>query len=324
MRYATLCSGIEGFGLGFDRAGHECVFQCEANKDALTVLRKHYQDVPKTEDVNDERTTAELVRLRPGLVAFGSPCQDLSVAGQRKGLAGQRSGLFFRCVELCFACEAPLVCWENVPGVFSSNKGRDFAAVLEAFTGFHPSVPPSGWRNTGVCIGPLYSVAWAVLDSQWFGVAQQRRRVFIVGSLGKRSRPYEILSLADCLPWNPPPSRETGARVAPCVRGGIESGSNEHGNKVAYCADDYQAGTYEQAETSRPLTTSADRSRAAPIVAHALTAGGHDASEDGTGRGTPLVVNCLDAHMGMGGVDDNAAQANHIVATHTHRIYASH
>lgn len=155
-RYATLCSGIEGFGVGFDRAGMECVFQCEADKQCLEILRRHYPDVPRTEDVNDERTESELVRLRPDVIAFGSPCQDLSVAGKRGGLAGKRSGLFFRCVELCFACEAPRVVFENVPGLFSSCKGEDFATVLEAFTGFRPEVPQEGWRDTGVCVGHVF------------------------------------------------------------------------------------------------------------------------------------------------------------------------
>lgn len=213
MKYATLCSGIEGFGLGFDAVGMECVYQCEIDSSCQSVLHRHYPNVAKGADVNDEKTARDLIRLRPGLVAFGSPCQDLSVAGKRSGLAGQRSGLFFRCVELCFICEAPIVCWENVPGVFSSNNGLDFAAVLEAFTGYAPGVPSGGWKNTGVCVGPLYSVAWCVLDSQWFGVPQRRRRVFLVGCLGNRSGAYKILSLAESLPGNPAPSREAGAGV---------------------------------------------------------------------------------------------------------------
>lgn len=221
MRYATLCSGIEGFGLGFDRAGMECVLQSENDKHCLQVLNRHYPDVEKTTDVNDAETELSLRRLRPDLIAFGSPCQDLSVAGRCAGLSGERSGLFFRCMELCFAAEASYVVWENVLGVFSSNGGADFASVLEAFTGYRPSVPSRGWRNTGVCIGLLYSVAWAVLDSQWCGVPQRRRRVFVVGCLNRRADPYKILSLAESVPWDSPPSREAGQSVA----AGLTSGT---------------------------------------------------------------------------------------------------
>lgn len=177
MRYATLCSGIEGFGIGFDRIGMQCVYQCEIDKFALSVLQKHYPDVPKGTDVNDDSVRADLSRLRPDIVAFGSPCQDFSVAGKRGGISAKRSGLFFRCVELCFACEAPWVVWENVPGVLSGHKGNDFAAVIESFTGYRPEVPRGGWKSTGVCVGPLYSIAWRVLDAQWCGLAQRRKRV---------------------------------------------------------------------------------------------------------------------------------------------------
>lgn len=283
ITYATLCSGIEGFGLGFDRAGMRCVFQSEADKDCRRILEKHYPDTERTADVNDPETERALRRLRPGVVAFGSPCQDLSVAGKRGGLAGQRSGLFFRCVELCFSCEAGLVVWENVPGVFSSAGGQDFASVLEAFTGYRPTVPPEGWRNTGVCVGPLYSVAWAVLDAQWFGVPQRRRRVFLVGSLGRRSGPYEILSLGESLPWNSPPSREQGAGVAYAVAagsGGSKFGSERDGQ------DTFVAGTLNSGGNSGGFRTEPGEH----VVTHALTGEGFDASEDGTGRGTPLVA----------------------------------
>lgn len=226
MRFATLCSGIDGFGVGFERAGMECVYQCEVDPACQKVLNYRWPGIPKGTDVNDEAVANELIRLRPDIVAFGSPCQDLSVAGRRAGLAGQRSGVFFRCVELCYLCETPWVVFENVPGIFSSHKGRDFAAVLEAFTGVGFSVPREGWKDTGVAIGPLYSVAWAVLDAQWFGVPQRRRRLFLVASLGDRSGPYKVLSVAESLPWDSPPSREAGQVAAACFTPGAHPGSH--------------------------------------------------------------------------------------------------
>ena len=319
MTYATLCSGIDGIGLALDEAGMACVFQCEQDKHCLRVLRRHWPSVPKTTDVNDEQTRAELIRLRPNVVAFGSPCQDLSTAGKRGGLSAQRSGLFYQCVDLCFACQADVVLWENVPGVFSSNDGEDFACVLAAFTGFHPEVPRSGWRDTGVCVGPLYSVAWAVLDAQWFGLAQRRKRVFVVGHLGDRGFGYEVLALGESVPWDSPPSREArtdvpnggndsrGPRAAAAVnaKGGSGRMDFESENFVVGALQSHQvkhghAMTTQQAAESGHLVASTLNSagnnggfRTEPgehLVAHCLKAEGHDASEDGTGRGVPLVT----------------------------------
>lgn len=224
MRLATLCSGVDGFALGMERVGMTLVYQCEIDRQCRDVLRRHWPNVPKGSDVNHERTADEIIRAKPDVIAFGSPCQDLSVAGRRAGLAGQRSGLFFRCVELCFISDARWVVWENVCGIFSSHGGKDFATVLEAFTGIRFAVPSRGWRNSGVAIGPLYSVAWACLDSQYYGVPQRRKRVFLVASLGNRSGTYEVLSLADGVRWHPAPSREEETRVAAALTSGAESG----------------------------------------------------------------------------------------------------
>lgn len=208
MRYATLCSGIEGFGLGFDDSGMECVYQCEIDKDCRRVLERHYPGADRGTDVNDETTAESLRRLRPDLLAFGFPCQDLSVAGRRAGLAGKRSGLFFRCADLIAQFSPRWLCIENVPGLLSSNDGRDMGIVLGT-------------------VGDLgYGWAYRVLDAQWFGVAQRRRRVFIVGCLGDAARAAEILFERDSLPWNPPPSRETGARVAGCFTAGAHPGGH--------------------------------------------------------------------------------------------------
>ncbi|MDE2104097.1 MAG: DNA cytosine methyltransferase [Patescibacteria group bacterium] len=358
MRLATLCSGVDGFALGMERAGMTCVYQCEIDRQCRDVLRRHWPTVPKGIDVNHERTADEIVRAKPDVIAFGSPCQDLSVAGRRAGLAGQRSGLFFRCVELCFISDARWVVWENVCGIFSSHGGKDFASVLEAFTGIRFAVPSCGWRNSGVAIGPLYSVAWTCLDSQYYGVAQRRKRVFLVASLGNRSGPYEVLSLADGVRWHPAPSREEETRVAAALTSGAGSGrgvraagrrreddvnlvtapldctpysdraaeesrlvlcfggNNTSGPIDVAAACDAKGGTgrldFESETFIVPIQEicgrrGKQRSRAGlgigddgdPMfclqvehqhgVAHTLRAEGFDASEDGTGRGTPLV-----------------------------------
>jgi DNA (cytosine-5)-methyltransferase 1 len=129
------------------------------------------------------------------IISFGSPCQDLSQAGKRAGLAGERSGLFNEAVRIiremqsATAGEYPrLAIWENVPGAFSSNKGRDFACVIESLVGAAVSVPEEGWPSAGVAFGPLGQLAWRVLDAQHFGVPQRRRRIFaVLDTAGERA-----------------------------------------------------------------------------------------------------------------------------------------
>ncbi len=163
LRYLSLFSGIGGFDLGFDRAGMVCAGQVEFDEKARAVLAKHWPDVPRLNDVREvqghEFGTVDVI-------AGGFPCQDVSVAGRRAGLAGERSGLWFEFHRLIDRVRPRWAVIENVPGLLSSNGGRDFAVILR------------GLVECG------YGVAWRVLDAQYFGVAQPRRRVFIVASLG--------------------------------------------------------------------------------------------------------------------------------------------
>jgi len=301
MTFGSLFTGCGTFDKGLEDAGMRNVWQCEIDEACNRVLARHWPNTPRCKDVKELHETNEFTR--PMLICGGSPCQDLSVAGRRAGLAGERSGLFFEFARIVYEFLPDWVLFENVPGLLSSHQGADFAAVLEAFTGCSYQTPVDGWRNSGIATGPLYGVAWRVLDAQWFGVPQRRRRVFLVGCAGDWRSAAEVLFERDSLPWDSAPSRETRARIAASLTAGVSAGVgvNRPGRRreddvnLAYTADDYQAGTFEECDTSRPITTSADRTRAAPIIA-----------------------NCLDAHMGMGGVDDNSAQANHLIA-HTLR-----
>ncbi len=171
IRYLSLFSGIGGFDLGFDRAGMECAGQVEYDAAARSVLKRHWQDVPR---MNDVREVQGYEFGTVNLICGGFPCQDVSVAGRRAGLAGERSGLWFEFHRIIDAAKPRTVVIENVPGLLSSNGGRDFAAILR------------GLVECG------YGVAWRILDAQYFGVPQRRRRVFIVGSLGD-GRAAEIL-----------------------------------------------------------------------------------------------------------------------------------
>lgn len=165
--FGSLFAGVGGFDMGFEQAGWECSWQVEWDKNCQKVLSHRWPDVPKHLDVQ----TVSGYQLKPvDTVIFGSPCQDLSVAGRRAGLAGEKSSLFFEATRIIKEMRSAtgnqyprVAVWENVAGSLTSNKGADFAAVLDEMAN----------------IGAL-AIEWHVLDAQWFGVPQRRRRVFLV------------------------------------------------------------------------------------------------------------------------------------------------
>ena len=183
MNAVSLFAGVGGFDLALERNGIDVVAAVEIDANARGVLKHRF---PKTTLFNDvcEVTGEQLIAAgfdpRDGIIVGGFPCQDLSVAGKRAGLDGARSGLFWEIVRLLRETKAQNFILENVPGLLSSNKGQDMAAVIGALDD----------------IG--YSLAWRVLDAQYFGVPQRRRRVFIVGCLGDDWRtPAEILAIGE-------------------------------------------------------------------------------------------------------------------------------
>ena len=236
MRYLSLFSGIEACSVAWAPLGWECVAVAEIEPWPSRVLAHHYPDVPNLGDVT--KVTEEQIAMlgRIDVVVFGSPCQDLSVAGKRKGLDGARSGLFFTAMRIVgWArqwCDCRFALWENVPGAFSSNKGRDFAAVVDAMAGLEGTgVPPKGWGTEGCALGSEAMVEWSTLDAQWFGVAQRRRRVFALADFGDwRNRP-PILLEPESVRGDTAPSREAGEDVAGTLasrtRGGGFPGSDE-------------------------------------------------------------------------------------------------
>jgi len=163
MRVASFFAGIGGFDVGFEEAGHTIVFQCEKNKFCEAILKKHWPDVKFHSDIRS--LTAEEIPAAD-IWCGGFPCQDVSLANQkkRKGLDGERSGLFDRFVELAAAFPPDWIVLENVPGLLNSRDGKDFGHVLHSLD----------------ALG--YFVAWRILDAQYFGTPQRRRRVFVVAS----------------------------------------------------------------------------------------------------------------------------------------------
>lgn len=169
MRFVSLFAGVGGFDLGLERSGHTCVGQVEIDKHARAALERHWPNVPKHDDVTTAIDWADEIGLTGtvDLIAGGFPCQDLSVAGRRAGLDGKRSGLFFDALAFATHVKAKTILLENVPGLLSSNQGRDFGVLLSALA-------DAGYSN----------IEWRVLNSQFFGVPQRRRRIFIIASLG--------------------------------------------------------------------------------------------------------------------------------------------
>ncbi len=165
MKSLSLFSGIGGFDEGFRRAGIECDSVCEIDKSAQNILRRHFPEAKLYDDVKKVGIQTH-GRKSIDLICGGFPCQDVSIAGKRAGLAGERSGLWHEFARIIDELEPGWVVIENVPGLLSSNNGKDFAVIIH-------------WlANRG------YGTAWRILDSQYFGIPQRRRRVFIVASFG--------------------------------------------------------------------------------------------------------------------------------------------
>ncbi|WCD56191.1 DNA-cytosine methyltransferase [Caulobacter phage BL94] len=228
-RFLSLFSGIEAASVAWKPLGWTCVGVAEFDKAASKQLAKHYPDIPNLGDVT-KITEYDIKAL--GLidvVVFGSPCQDLSLSGRREGLKGSRSGLFFHAIKIIAwarkHCGLRFALWENVPGAFSSNKGRDFAAVVGHLAGCEdPPVPKHGWGTEGVALGDNGLVEWCVLDAQWFNLAQRRTRVFALADFGAWASRSPILLEPESLRGDHPPRREAGEEVTGALVARTEGG----------------------------------------------------------------------------------------------------
>ena len=493
ITYGSVCSGIEAATQGWHPLGMRAAWFAEIEPFPSAVLAHHYPDVPNHGDMTKLAALVLAGKIpAPDVLVGGTPCQAFSVAGMREGLTDPRGALTIKYVELADAVDyvragqrkpASVIVWENVPGVLS-DKGNAFGCFLGALAGEDCELQPPGkkWQDAGCVYGPKRTIAWRVLDAQYFGLAQRRRRVFVVASARDGFDPTEVLFEREVVRRDTAPRRGQGQDVTgtapfgpalqcgegceyvfpeqlgaygcpscegdfgPAVSmfGGIpafgagrmsgsieKSGTLTHhegrndldsetffvqdkpvaaltangvgacgaddnqaqaghliagtlnangkaagsatnqdaesellvvhalGGDQAFIADDYKEGTFTKSETARPLTTSADRSRAAPIVVtafsckdhgadageiaptlramnhsgshanaggqvavcitgeitHTLKAEGFDGSEDGTGRGQPIVTHSIQAgalrtnpHSGPDGV---GVQADH-------------
>lgn len=229
MRFLSLFSGIEAASVAWCPLGWECVGVAEVEPFPCAVLKHRYPDVPNLGDIN-KITRQQIEALgHIDVIVLGFPCQDVSIAGNRQGFKNAdgtltRSGLFFVAMRIIEWSKARWTVGENVPGLFSSHEGRDFASVVGELSGAEIDVPRDGWRTAGVALGPLGLVEWFVLDAQYTRVAshlravpQRRRRVFIVRDTGDWQGRPPLFLVRESLRWNPPPRREARQRPAPTL-----------------------------------------------------------------------------------------------------------
>ena len=213
MRYLSLFSGIEAATQAWQPLGWECVAVSEIEPFPCAVLAHHYPNVPNLGDVTKitEQQIKDLGQI--DLIVFGSPCQNLSVAGNRKGLQGDQSSLFYAAMEVIkYAkqhCGTRFALWENVCGAFGSNKGADFTEVVKHMAGLSDlDTPKNGWGKEGAAVGANGLLEWSVLDAQWFGLAQRRKRVFAIVDFGEWASRPPILLERESLRGDSAPSRE--------------------------------------------------------------------------------------------------------------------
>lgn len=223
LRYLSVCSGIEAATVAWHPLGWRPVAFSEIDPFPSAVLAHHYPSVPNWGDMTrfEEWPDADV-----DVLVGGTPCQDYSVAGQRLGMAGSRGQLTLTYVEIAARYRPGWILWENVPGVLSSNGGRDFARLLGELSGQIIPVPDEGWKNSGIVsgIGDAYGLAWCVRDAQYVrtlrfsgAVPQRRRRVFLVGYLGDWRPAAAVLLVASSMRGDPPPRREPGQGAAPTL-----------------------------------------------------------------------------------------------------------
>lgn len=248
FNYLSICSGIEAATVAWHAVGWRAAAFSEIDPFACSILRHHYPQVPLHGDFT---TIAAGAYGAIDLLVGGTPCQSFSIAGLRKGLADDRGNLALEFIRLAQRSRARWLVWENVPGVLSIDGGRAFGSFL------------GGLAECG------YGFAYRVLDAQYFGVPQRRRRVFVIGYLGDWRPAAAVLFERESLRGDITPRREARQGAAGTVTAGTAR----------------RRGAGQQPET---------------LTAHTLRGDGFDASEDGTGRGTPLVAGTVSSKWAKG------------------------
>lgn len=337
--------------------GWRAAWLAEIDPFACAVLAHHYPEVP---NIGDMTTLPALIASgeveAPDLLCGGTPCQAFSVAGLRRSLDDARGNLSLVFCEIANAIDTAraargeqpaIVFWENVPGVLNT-KDNAFGCFLAGLAGEDDAlVPPGGkWADAGAVFGPARAVAWRVLDAQFFGLAQRRRRVFVVASARDGFDPATVLFEWEGVRRDSAPRREQG-KVAPTIPsrslGGGGLGADfdldggliaravslrgREGGATAELGDDIQnclrasGGGGDKphvllhADPIARCDTTGEAKRqdleSCNFVAHSLRGEGFDASEDGTGRGTPLAFSCKDYGADVGEIAPTLRSMGH-------------
>ena len=246
MKQLTLGSLFDGIG-GFCYAAGipsgidtgctiKPLWAAEVEPNCIDITRYRFKDVMHVGSVTELKGD----EIQPvDIITFGSPCQDLSIAGKRKGLKGNRSGLFIHAIriirEMRLATNGQyptFIIWENVPGAFSSNGGEDFRAVLEKVTNANIPMPASGkWATAGMVRGGEVDTAWRILDAQYWGVPQRRKRIYLIGDFGGQ-RAGEILFKCESVLGYTPKSKEQRAEAAGQSTNSLRAESSRGGGEV--------------------------------------------------------------------------------------------
>jgi DNA (cytosine-5)-methyltransferase 1 len=312
VRFGSVCSGIEAASVAWGPLGWKAAWLSEIEPFPSAVLAHHYPDTPNLGDMTalPERIRSGEVEA-PDLFCGGTPCQAFSVAGLRNSLDDARGNLSLVFCEIANAIDEvrsvrgldqSVIFWENVPGVLST-KDNAFGCFLGALAGEDEPIIPSGekWTNAGCVYGPQRAVAWRVLDAQYFGVAQRRRRVFVVASARADFDPAAVLFEFDGVRRDSAPSRKEGERIAPCVTNGPPFSRNERVEAEAMAAQPYEVGDCLTARMHKGINSTLDEGQT-PVISYAIQGsmiGRNDKAGpqgDGINEEVCFTQNCVDRH----------------------------
>ena len=297
FNYGSVCSGIESASVAWEPLGLKPAWFSEIEKFPSAVLNHHW---PHVANMGDMRQLPGMIRAglipAPEILVGGTPCQAFSVAGLREGMDDARGQLTLTYVDILNAIDQQrpndeAVClWENVPGVLS-DKNNAFGCFLGALAGEDRELKPSGkkWTNAGCVFGPQRAVVWRVLDAQYFGVAQRRRRVFVVASARAGFDPTKVLFESESVRRDTPPSRQAGEKPASTITAGVRNASQNGGENLV----------------------------ARPIHDVATRCGGNDGrgrgSGFGVGHGVFPTVGALDTQCGLDKYAHQSIAAGHLL-----------
>lgn len=293
----TLCSlfdGSGGFCLGAKLVGIKPISCSEIEPFPIRVTTKRMPDVKHLGDISGIKGN----EIEPvDIITFGSPCQDMSIAGKRAGLNGSRSNLFYEAIRIIKEMreethgEKPrYIVWENVPGAFSSNKGEDFFSVLKEICGIKghqiDEARPKKWQNAGLIVAGDFSLSWRVFDAQYWGVPQRRRRIYLVCDFNGESA-GKILFESEGMPWHLEKSKSPWQRTATGFKGSIRS------SVTNLCLND-QGGQRMDVHEEKSGTITASVGNHPPLVFE-------NHGQDSRFKGPIDISNTIGASLGTGG-----------------------